>query len=106
LRAFDDVADRRAPRRLPVRDHAGIFDAYFGAIEEGAREIWLDLGRVSGIRSGGLDAVTRMAAFGHELGRRTIVVCPPGPLRVTLDHAGIAEDLEIFDSLSDAQRAC
>jgi hypothetical protein len=83
----------------------GMFDAYFGAVEQGAQEVWLDLRRVTGIRGAGLDALTRLAAFGHELGRRTVVICPPGPLRAALDHAGIAEDLEIFDSVSDAQRA-
>jgi anti-anti-sigma regulatory factor len=84
---------------------AGIFEAYFAAVEAGAQEVWLDLRRVTGIRGAGLDALTRIAAFGHELGRRTVVICPPGPLRATLERAGIADDLEIFDSVSDAQRA-
>jgi hypothetical protein len=82
-----------------------LFEAYFAAVEQGAQEVWLDLRRISGVRTAGLDAVTRMAAFGHELGRRTVVICPPGPLLAALDRAGIADDLEIFDSVSQAQRA-
>jgi anti-anti-sigma regulatory factor len=81
-------------------------EAYVRSVEQGAQEVWLDLRRVGGIRTAGLDAMARMAAFGHQFGRRTVVICPPGPLRATLERAGIAGDVEIFDSLSDAQRAC
>jgi anti-anti-sigma regulatory factor len=85
---------------------AAILEAYFSAVDQGAQEVWIDLCRATGIRGAGIDALTRIAAFAHEVGRRTVVICPPGALRATLDRAGIAEDLEIFDSLSDAQRAC
>jgi hypothetical protein len=84
---------------------AAIFEAYFSAVDQGAQEVWIDLCRATGVRGAGVDALTRIAAFAHEVGRRTVVICPPGPLRLTLDRAGIEDDLEIFDSLSDAQRA-
>lgn len=81
-----------------------LFEAFFRAIEAGAQELWLDLSRVSAVDRSGPEALTRLVAFAHELERRTLVVCPPGPVRQALEHAGIDDDVEVYDSVSAAQR--
>jgi anti-anti-sigma regulatory factor len=84
---------------------AGLLDTYFGVIEAGAQEVWLDLSDVTVVEGAALDAVSRIAAFSHELERRTVVVCPVGKVRRALSDAGVDQDLEVFDTLSSARRA-
>jgi anti-anti-sigma regulatory factor len=83
----------------------GLLDTYFAVIEDGAQEVWLDLSEVTAVEGAALDAVCRMAAFGHELERRTLVVCPVGKVRKVLSATGIDQDLEVYESLRDAQHS-
>ena len=80
-------------------------DAFANAIEQGAQEIWLDLSRVTALHGRALEGITRVVELGHEVERRTVVVCPPGPICRALYEAGVDDYAEIHESLTAAQRA-
>jgi anti-anti-sigma regulatory factor len=83
----------------------GLLHSYFGLIEDGAQEVWLDLSDVTAVENAALDAVDRIVAFSHELECRMLVVCPVGNLRRALSDAGIDQDIEVYDSLWAARHA-
>jgi anti-anti-sigma regulatory factor len=90
---------------LRRRAMSGLLETYFGVIEDGAREVWLDLSDVTAVEGGALDAVSRIAAFSHELDRRTLVVCPFGKVRRALRDAGIDQELDVYESRVAARNA-
>lgn len=83
---------------------AQLHDAIDEALDEGAHELWLDLGPTTFMDSTGLHVVFKARARAEELGRRFAVVCPDGPVRRLFDITGYAERLPIYDDLTTAHR--
>lgn len=102
------LGDRRilAPvGALHGRAIAPLLDMYFGVIEDGAHEVWLDLSDVTAFDGPALDIVARIAAFSHELECLTLIVCPAGNVRRALSGAGIDQDIDVYDNLLAARHA-
>jgi hypothetical protein len=57
---------------------------------------------VTAIEAPGLDLMRQLGVCAHEVGRRVAVVCPDGPIRRALAHAGVDERLEIYTTVSAA----
>jgi anti-anti-sigma factor len=75
-----------------------------GAFDDGARELWIDLGAVEFIDSTGLHVMLDARARAHDLGRRIAVICPAGTVRRTFEYAGINGEFPLFASRDEAHR--
>ena len=99
------VGYRRVIAVEGVLDHAAItelVEAFWDAIEAGAREVWIKLSTSGPLPPGALEALARLNAFGHAFARRTALIVPPGPAH---DAAALKPGLRVYDSVASAHSA-
>jgi anti-sigma B factor antagonist len=72
------------------------------AIRSPARVVIIDLTEVTIIDSSGLALVLNALRRLEHAERRLLIVCPEGPVRRTLELAGISGRLELFETRRDA----
>jgi anti-sigma B factor antagonist len=65
------------------------------ALDAGAEQLWIDLRATQFMDSSGIHLLVETE---RELGRRLVIVCPPGPVRRVLDIAGVADALPLRHS--------
>jgi anti-sigma B factor antagonist len=79
-------------------------EAIDDALDSGAVELWIDLGRLDFMDSSGLHVLHRANHRTRVLNRRLAVICPAGPVRRLFDIAGLVEHVSVYADRAAAHR--
>jgi anti-anti-sigma factor len=74
------------------------------ATADGAMELWIDLTQTEFMDSCGLHAILDAHVKTGVLGRRLVLICPPGAVRRLFEVTRVDGLLPVFDDLTEAQR--
>jgi anti-anti-sigma factor len=66
------------------------------------RDVWIDLTDITFMDSTGAHVVLEANAALERDHRRLSIIAPPGPARRTIEAAGLADALPLFNTRSDA----
>ena len=75
-----------------------------GAVDAGARDLWIDLSETDFMDSTGLHALIEVRRRMHELRRRLAIICPEGKIRRLFAIAGVESGLTIYPDRESAHR--
>lgn len=74
------------------------------ALNRGAAQLWIDLGRLDFMDSSGLHVLHDARHRADRLNRRLAVICPPGPVRRLFDIAGLDDVVPVYADRAAAHR--
>jgi anti-sigma B factor antagonist len=115
VRAFPILSvERRAVGRRAVLAVAGEIDlassprlraAVEAVLDDGARELWIDLSETTFLDSSGLHLLVDAHERAETLRGRLAIICPPGRVRRVFELTTLESRLPVYDDRAAAHRA-